>query len=326
MTVADTPSASACATSAALAASTSSARSTSRSAAACRAASLVAVRCRRQHARRRPAGPAPSMPGVVIDAPAYDARPCPTTVRSPTSASAFVDVGRPPRCQDLAHDRGDDLRHTRRDRGGQPAAARHRRRRSAKRMRRRPPTPVAFGPDASTPRRVGADLGTHPSVLFDLLVRADRRDGTRRSHVVLRPGGDARPRHRAASTPAVGRRARGDRRAPDDDAARARRRRRTPARYSRGSRRSRRHRRTAARGGPSPRRTLAELDALVGLAAVKRQVRLLTNLLRVQNDAHRTSAAGHRRQPASRVHRQSGHGQDHGRPPARPDLSRRSAR
>ncbi len=53
-----------------------------------------------------------------------------------------------------------------------------------------------------------------PSVLFDLLVKADRRDGTRRSQPLLRVGHAPGPRDGCDRSRSVGERGTGDRRLP----------------------------------------------------------------------------------------------------------------
>ncbi len=70
---------------------------------------------------------------------------------------------------------------------------------------------------------------------------------------------------------------------------------------------------------------LAELDGLVGLDGVKHEVKLVTNLLRVQKIRARARAACARPEPPPHLHRQPRHREDHRRAAARPDLPRRSA-
>ncbi len=65
---------------------------------------------------------------------------------------------------------------------------------------------------------------------------------------------------------------------------------------------------------------LAELDGLVGLAPVKAEVKLVTNLLQVQKLRKERGLPVVETQPAPRVHGQPRHGQDDRRPPAGPDL------
>jgi AAA+ superfamily predicted ATPase len=215
------------------------------------------------------------MPGVVIDGqPTMPAVSDHGPLADP--AGAFVESVAAT-LQDLAHDRGGDLRHTVELEAANLAAAvidADGRRSDAE----KDAYTSAFGQllDA-TP--VSADWVRTPSVLFDLLVRADRRDGTRRSHVYYDRA--VTLAHATASLDLL------------PSAA--------ELTLIDEHRMTMLHALDAAgvpRPGTNPNPTvvapaaepaersleelLAELDALVGLAAVKQQVRLLTNLLRVQ--------------------------------------------
>ena len=172
-----------------------------------------------------------------------------------------------------------------------------------------------------------------PSTLFDLLVRADapRRHGAGRP--LLRRRRPPRPRRGVDRPRAVARRDRRHRRLPRRAAAGVRRRRRRPARAARPAapaagggqrrpaprRRPPRPRRSTCRRRAPIEELLAELDALVGLAEVKADVRRLTSLLRIQRLRDGARPADARDQPPPRVHRQPGHRQDDGRPAAQPD-------
>ena len=74
---------------------------------------------------------------------------------------------------------------------------------------------------------------------------------------------------------------------------------------------------------PPPRpieELMAELDALVGLEGVKAEVKLVADLIRVQNLRARARPPGGRPEPPPRLRRQPGHRQDHRGPAAGPDL------
>jgi SpoVK/Ycf46/Vps4 family AAA+-type ATPase len=202
----------------------------------------------------------PTMPAVPDDGPLADA------------AAAFVDAVATA-LQDLAH--RDDLRDTVELEAANLAAAvidADGRRTDAEKAA----YATAFGQilDASPVR---ADWARTPSTLFRLLVDADHRDGTRRSHIYYEhavtlahatASVDLLPsareltlidEHRMTMLHAL------------DAAGVARPGTVAPA--------------VAPQAKPTARpleELLAELDGLIGLAAVKQQVRLLTNLLRVQ--------------------------------------------
>jgi Holliday junction resolvasome RuvABC ATP-dependent DNA helicase subunit len=177
--------------------------------------------------------------------------------------------------QDLAHDQGDDLRHTVEIEAANLAAAvidADGRRSDAEKAS----YASAFGQllDAGP---VGADWARKPSVLFDLLVRADHRDGTRRSHIYYDRA--VMLAHATASVDLLPS-------AAELTLIDEHRMTMLHALDAAGVARPGTNAPTAAPTANPPTRSLeellAELDALVGLAAVKQQVRLLTNLLRVQ--------------------------------------------
>ena len=145
------------------------------------------------------------------------------------------------------------------------------------------------------------------------LVQADARATTVRSHRYYARGARPRPHGRGDRPRAVAERDRGDRRVPHGDARRISTRPacprpgQTPAAQPSGPppARRRRGRRPIA---PRPRRAaaeparpieelLAELDALVGLDAVKAEVRRLSSLLQVQ--ALRAERGCRRSRPAT---------------------------
>jgi Holliday junction resolvasome RuvABC ATP-dependent DNA helicase subunit len=124
---------------------------------------------------------------------------------------------------------------------------------------------------------VGVDWASTPSVLFDLLVRADHRDGTRRSHIYYDSA--VTLAHAAASVDLL----------PSAAELSLIDIHRMTMLHTLDAAGVARPGTTAPAAGPPAKpasrpleELLAELDALIGLAAVKRQVRLLTNLLRVQ--------------------------------------------
>ena len=169
---------------------------------------------------------------------------------------------------------------------------------------------------------------TQPSVMFDLLARYDRREGTTHAADLLRPRmaiafAVAATRRRTRPRPSSGRSSasgpplpRGPARRPATS--------RSPA--SRGTATGRRRdgagrpRRARAAAGPPARGALAELDDLVGLDGVKAEVKLVDRPDPGAEPPPRARPAGARPEPPPRLHRQPRHRQDHGRPPARPDL------
>ena len=179
---------------------------------------------------------------------------------------------------------------------------------------RRDPATPATSPRWRWPRRRSASSRSRALATASVVgQRAARRGGCRR---------------RSEPPPAVG-----DAGVPGPSTSEAPTSRRvpTPTSWCRPSR-SRRHRRRRSRAGaidapgdqaPPTRRLeelLAELDALVGLDAVKTEVRHQTQVLRIQALRGSPRAAQPRADAPPRVRRQPGNRQDHRRPPGRRHL------
>jgi hypothetical protein len=166
--------------------------------------------------------------------------------------------------------------------------------------------------DPAALRRAGIVTGRRrwveqPSPLLELVLAADRRDGTSTSWTVLRPGHGRRPRGGGHRRPRGAPRAGGPRAAAQHPAAVDRRSTGSPGRARPG-----RGARGAVPPRPEPPRTRAgvgdasapplapaapleelhaELDALIGLDVVKAEVKLVADLLVVQRLADRAGPA-----------------------------------